>query len=152
MSPLYAILLSGGAGRESFMRPVQAMPATLPATDTGGGPVSCTPSTAAMDLLYAELAAGADVLHLVALVACLFCEAASNTLEIVTGRLIAPFRHSVRGRHPASTACPSTLVRSLRQWLCSPSRNEKNCRLSRFIQVSHNPPPLTTSLHTYGCV
>jgi hypothetical protein len=44
------------------------------------------------------------------------------------------------------------VVRSLRQWLCSSSRIEKNSRPSRFIQISHNPPPLVLSLSTYSYI
>lgn len=76
-----------------------------------------------------------------ALATCLFCDTACSTLEAVTERLIAPLDRTTRRRRQASTACLGGLIRSLRQWLCSPSHNEKNCRLSRFIQVSHNPPP-----------
>lgn len=90
----------------------------------------------------APLSSDADLLRLVALAACFFCEAACNTLEIVTERLIAPLCRGAAWRRPASDSCRFGLIRSLRQWLCSPSHNEKNCRLSRFIQISHNPPPL----------
>lgn len=86
-----------------------------------------------------------------ALATCLFCDTACSTLEAVTERLIAPLEQTVRQRRQALAPCPCGLVRSLRQWLCCPSHNEKNCRLSRFIQVSHNPPPLPPSL-TVNCI
>ncbi len=101
-------------------------------------------------VLSPEWSGSASVLLILVLATCLFCDTACSTLEIVTGRLIAPFWHSARGRRRASGACPSGLIRSLRQWLCSPSHNEKNCRLSRFIQISHNPPPLAPALAACG--
>jgi hypothetical protein len=100
-------------------------------------------------VLSPEWSGSTSVLLILALATCLFCDTACSTLEAVTERLIAPLEMGVRGRRPASTVCPCGLIRSLRQWLCSPSHNEKNCRLSRFIQISHNPPPLYPSLSTH---
>lgn len=108
----------------------------------GGLPASSRPPQPAIHGAPPALPSpDADLLRFVALAACLFCETAGSILEIVTERLIAPIRHGAGRRRPAPDACPFGLIRSLRQWLCSPSHNEKNCRLSRFIQVSHNPPP-----------
>lgn len=103
-------------------------------------------SPALITALSSEWPGQTTLLLVLALATCLFCDTACNTLEAVTERLIAPLGHGARGRRPASAVCPFGLIRSLRQWLCSPSHNEKNCRLSRFIQISHNPPPPDPSL------
>jgi hypothetical protein len=103
-------------------------------------------SPALTSVLNLEWSLHPSLILALALATYLFCDTACNTLEAVTDRLIAPLDHSVHRRRQASAASPCALIRSLRQWLCSPSRNEKNCRLSRFIQISHNPPPLPPSL------
>jgi hypothetical protein len=87
------------------------------------------------------------------LVTCFFCDTACSTaLEIFTETLIAPFWHRARDRRPASTMSLPGVVRSLRQWLCSPSRIEKNSRPFRSVYISHNPPPYIPSLSTHRCI
>jgi hypothetical protein len=84
----------------------------------------------------------------------LFCDTACSTaLGIFTKGLVAPFWHRVRERRPASTASSAGAGRSLRQWLCSSSRCEKNSRPCRSTRVSHNrAPPQIPSLFTYSYI
>ncbi len=79
-------------------------------------------------------------LDVLVLVTCLFRDTACSTLETVTRRLIGPFRRRLHGRPAAATSSPYRR-RSLKQWLSAPSRNEKDCRPSIFVHISHNPPP-----------
>jgi hypothetical protein len=79
------------------------------------------------------------------------CDAASSTvLELFTQRLMAPLWHRVRERPPASNAKSCGRIRSLKQWLSSPCRIERNHRPYRSIQISHNPPPSIPSLSTHS--
>jgi len=104
--------------------------------------------------LNTEWSTNTDLLLILVLVTYLFCDTACSTaLGIFTEGLIAPFWHRVRERRPASTASSAGGSRSLRQWLCSPSRNEKNSRPCRSTRVSHNrAPPQIPSLSTYSCI
>ena len=79
-------------------------------------------------------------LDVLVLVTYLFRDTACSTLETVTRRLIGPFRRRPDSR-PAAASSPYR-GRGLRQWLCAPSRNEKDCRPSIFVHISHNPPPM----------
>jgi hypothetical protein len=99
------------------------------------------------------MSAPTDCLLVLVLATYFLCDTACSTaLGLFAEQLIAPLWNRVRERRPAPTTSSSGLCRSLRQWLCSPSHNEKNCRLSRFIQISHNPPPHIPSLSTRCCI
>ena len=146
MSPMIVFsLMSRGlsSSRQSLLPLVHEIGGSLLPSGLSSGPFFYFHSKASTDFgLSVEFGSRADILFVLALITYLLCDTAYNTLEIVTERLIAPFWHRVRKRRPARTTSSSGLSRSLRQWLCSPSRNEKNCRPTRFIQISHNPPPL----------
>jgi hypothetical protein len=77
------------------------------------------------------------------------CDTACSTaLGLFAKRLIAPFWQRDRERRPASSTNSPSRIRSLRQWLSSPCRIEKNSRPYRSIHISHNPPPHIPSLST----
>jgi hypothetical protein len=119
-----------------------------------GGTLFCLQSTASTNLAGdAELAGSGQLLFLLVLVTSFFCDTACSTaLGFFTNRLIAPFWHRVRERRPALPARSIGRVRSIRQLLCSPCRNEKNLRPFRSVQISHNPPPHIPSLSTYSYI
>jgi len=104
----------------------------------------------------AELYSSGDLLFLLVFVTSFFCETAcSTTLGILTDRLIAPFwhRHRVRARHPVSSTSSAGRSRSLKQWLSSPCRNEKNSRPCRSTRISQNrAPPQIPPLSTYSYI
>jgi hypothetical protein len=125
---------------------------------TGHTPASHLSPMTVLSLLEERLSSGGKTLGplvrdvggwLLPLVTCLFRDTACSTLESVTRRLVGPFRRRTRHRRPPAAATSSSPGRSLRQWLCAPSRNEKDSRPSIFIQVSHNPPPFS-SLPAFG--
>jgi len=121
----------------------------FPSVMSGGVFFYLQTNASADPALHTEWSTGTDFLLFLAIASCFFCDTA---LEFFTGRLITPFWHRVRERRPASTASSAGTSRSLRQWLCSPCRNEKNTRPFRSVHISHNPPPLTTSLSIYACI
>ncbi len=96
-----------------------------------------------------ERMATTDILLALVLVTCLFRTTACSTLETVTRTLTGPFRRRSADRRRASAVSLPRLLPSLRQWLRTPSHNEKDCRPSIFIQISHNPPP-AISLPAFG--
>jgi hypothetical protein len=99
--------------------------------------------------LNTEWSTSTDLILILALVTFFFCDTACSTaFEIFTQRLIAPYWHRARERCRASAASSPGASRSLKQWLCSPSRNEKNTRPFRSVHISHNPPPLVPSFST----
>jgi hypothetical protein len=158
MSPLVILSLFGrglSAMHSSSMGPVRDTRGSfLPSAMSGGAFLYLQSSASASPVLNAEWSTRTNFFLIVALVTYLFCDTACSTvLDIFTERLIAPFWHRVRERRPASTASSAAGSRSLRQWLCSPSRNEKNCRPCRSTRVSHNrAPPQIPSLSTYSYI
>lgn len=91
-----------------------------------------------------------DLFLVLLLTTCHVCDAASSAiLGLLTRRLTTPLRHGGRRSYPPSVAKWSGRIRSLRQWLSTPCRIERNCRPYRSIQVSHNPPPHFTSSCTH---
>jgi len=100
-----------------------------------------------------QLSARTDCLLVLVLATYFVCDTAwSTALGLFAERLVAPFWHRVRERRPASRTNLPGRIRSIRQWLCSPSRNEKNRRPYRSILISHNPPPHIPSLSTHCCI
>jgi hypothetical protein len=100
-----------------------------------------------------QVSARTDCLLVLVLATYFVCDTAFGTaLGLFAERLIAPFWHRVRERRPASGANSPGRIRSIRQWLCSPSRNEKNRRPYRSIHISHNPPPYIPTLSTQRCI
>jgi len=95
--------------------------------------------------LPTEFPPALDLFLLFVLATYLFCDSA---VEILAEQLIAPFWHGVQRRRLALPPRSIGRRRSLKQWLCSSSRNEKNFRLFRSIQLSRKPPPLVLSLST----
>ena len=157
MSPLSILPLFGrgmSARRNSLMRLVRDMRgALLPSAMSGGAFFYFQSNASANSVINTQWSTNTDLLLALVLVTCFFCDTACSTaLEIFTETLIAPFWHRARDRRPASAMSSPGVVRSLRQWLCSSSRIEKNSRPSRFIQISHNPPPLVLSLSTYSYI
>lgn len=57
-------------------------------------------------------------------------------------RYLLHLKPSIDGATAAPSSSDADLLHLVAMAACSPSHNEKNCRLSRFIQISHNPPPL----------
>ena len=104
--------------------------------------VDCATTNAA---LSAEFSSRLDLLLLFVLATYFLCDSA---VEILAEQLIAPFWYRVGERRPALPPRSIGRRRSLKQWLCSPSRIEKNFRLYRSIQLSRKPPPLVLSLPT----
>jgi hypothetical protein len=99
-----------------------------------------------------ETSASAQLFLLLALAACFLCDSAcSSALAAFTDRLIAPLRHKLRKGRPTSSVNSLCRIRSIRQWLCSPSRCDRHCRPFRSLCISHNPPPIP-SLSTNGCI
>jgi hypothetical protein len=100
-----------------------------------------------------QVSARTDCLLVLVLATYFVCDTALGTaLGLFTERLVAPLWHRVRERRPASSTNLPGRIRSIRQWLCSPSRNEKNRRPYRSIHISHNPPPHIPSLSTHCCI
>ena len=100
-----------------------------------------------------QLSARTDCLLVLVLATYFVCDTALGTaLGLFTERLVAPLWHRVRERRPASSTNLPGRIRSLRQWLCSPSRIEKNLRPFRSVCISHNPPPHIPSLSTHCCI
>jgi len=96
-----------------------------------------------------QVSARTDCLLVLVLATYFVCDTAFGTaLGLFTERLIVPLWHRVRERRPASSTNSIGRIRSLRQWLSSPCRIEKNCRPYRSIQISHNPPPHIPTLST----
>ncbi len=91
--------------------------------------------------LVREMSGGPDIILVLLLLTILFRNRACSTLGTVTRGLWGPFRRWAPGRRFAAAAGRYRRGRSLRQWLRSPSRCEKDGRPSIFIEVSHNPPP-----------
>jgi hypothetical protein len=114
----------------------------------------CFQSSASIDpASNIQLSARTDCLLVLVLATYFVCDTACSTaLGLFTEFLVAPFWHRVRERRPASSTNSTGRIRSLRQWLCSSSRIEKNSRPSRFIQISHNPPPHIPTLSTHCCI
>jgi len=111
---------------------------------------SCASTEPASDT---QLSGRTDCLLVLFLAIPFLCDAASSTvLELFTQRLMAPLWGRVRERHPASSANSCGRIRSLKQWLSSPCRIERNHRPYRSIQISHNPPPSIPSLSTHCCL
>jgi len=157
MSPLSILSLLGrglSTRRNSLMELVRDTRRSLLPSVMGGGAFLCLQSSAsANSVVNTQWSTSTDLLLALVLVTCFFCDTACSTaLEIFTETLIAPFWHRAHDRRPASTMSSPGVVRNLRQWLCSSSRIEKNSRPSRFIQISHNPPPLVLSLSTYSFI
>ncbi len=158
MSPLVILSLFGrglSARHNSLMGLVRDTRGSLLPSAVSGGAFFYLQSNASTNpVLNTEWSTRTDLFLIFALVTYLFCDTACSTiLEIFTERLIAPFWHRVRERRPASTASSAAGSRSLRQWLCSPSRNEKNSRPCRSTRVSHNrAPPHIPSLSTYSYI
>jgi hypothetical protein len=155
MSPLGVFSLFGtglSTSRDSLVGLVrETRGSLLPSAMSGGAFLYFHSNASTSPVLNTEWATRTDFLLVLALVTYFFCDTACSTaLEIFTERLIAPFWHRVRERRPASTASLPGVSRSLRQWLCSPSRNEKNSRPFRSVQIAHNPPPLVPALSTYS--
>jgi hypothetical protein len=157
-SPLILLCLLGrevSVRRNSLMRLIRdTRGALLPAAMSGGAFLYLQGNASANPVLNTEWSARTDLLLALVLVTCFFCDTACSTaLEIFAERLIAPFWDRVRERRPASTASSAGVSRSLRQWLCSPSRNEKNSRPCRSTRVSQNrAPPQIPSLSTYSYI
>jgi hypothetical protein len=126
----------------------------LPSAVSGGAFCYFQSNASTNSALSSELSTNTDLLLILVLVTYLFCDTACSTaLGIFAEVLIAPFWHRARDRRPASTMSSLGVVRSLRQWLCSPSRNEKNFRPCRSTRVSQNrAPPQIPSLSTYSCI
>lgn len=100
-----------------------------------------------------QVSARMDCLLVLVLATYFVCDTACSTaLGLFAEWLTAPFWHRVRERRPASTTNSPGRIRSLRQWLCSPSRIEKNLRPFRSVCISHNPPPHIPSRSTYCCI
>ena len=98
----------------------------------------------------AEVAGSGELLFLLVLVTSFFCD---TTSRILTDGLIAPFWHRVLDLHPALGTGSARRCRSIRQWLCSPSRIEKNFRPFRSTRVSQNrAPPQIPPLSTYSYI
>jgi hypothetical protein len=157
MSPLSIVSLFGrglSMRRDSLIELVRdTRGLLLPSAMSGGAFFYLQSSASTNPVGNAEWASRTDLLLILALVTYFFCDTACSTaLGIFTERLIGPFWHRARDRRPASTVSSPGSVWSLRQWLCSSSRIEKNSRPSRFIQISHNPPPLVLSLSTYSYI
>jgi len=158
MSPLSILPLFGrglSARRQSLVRLVRdARGALLPSAMSGGAFFYFQSNASANSIVNTQWSTSTDLFLALVLVTCFFCDTACSTaLEVFTETLIAPFWHRVRERRPASTASSTGGSRSLRQWLCSPSRNEKNSRPCRSVRVSQNrAPPQIPSLSTYSCI
>ena len=92
----------------------------------------------------------ADCLLLLFLATCFLCDTASSTsIGFFAERLIAPMWRRLRKSCHVATASLAGGIRSLRQWLCSPSRIERNLRPFRSVSISHNPPPYIPSRSTH---
>ena len=158
MSPLGILSLFGSglsARRNSLMGLVRDTRGALLPSAMSGGVIFYLQSNALTNPVgKAELSGSTDLLLVLVLVTYFFCNTACSTaLGIFTERLIVPFWHRARERRPASSASSAGGGRSLRQWLCSSSRNEKNSRPCRSTRVSHNrAPPQITSLSTYSYI
>jgi hypothetical protein len=155
MSPLGILsrLRRGLSARcDSLMGLVRDTSGVLLPSAISGGAFFCFQSNASRNPVgNTEWSTSTDLLLVLVLVTYSFCDTACSTaLGVFTARLIAPFWNRVRERHPASSARSAGGSRSLRQWLCSPSRNEKCARPCHSMQVSHNrAPPLTPSFFTH---
>ena len=100
-----------------------------------------------------QLPARTDCLLVLVLATYFVCDTACSTaLGLFAEWLTAPFWHRVRERRPASTTNLPGRIRSLRYWLCSTSRIEKNSRPFRSVYISHNPPPHIPSVSTHCCI
>ena len=100
-----------------------------------------------------QMSVRSDLLLTLFLATWFLCDTACSTaIGLLAERLIAPLCRRVRERRPASSTNSPGRIRSLRQWLCSPCRNDRNCRPFRSVQISHNPPPGIPSLSTHCCV
>jgi hypothetical protein len=157
MSPLSILSLFGrglSARRNLLIGLVRdTRGSVLPSAMSGGAFFYFQSNASTNSALNSEWSTNTDLLLILVLVTYLFCDTACSTaLGIFAEVLIAPFWHRARDRRPASTMSSPGVVRSLRQWLCSSSRIEKNSRPSRFIQISHNPPPHIPSLSTHCCI
>jgi hypothetical protein len=144
------LLLSVGSLRGLFR---DTRVAFLPSVVSGGVFICSQDNSLSNTALNTKLATSADFILTLAFITCFFCDTACSTvIELFAGRLIAPFWHRVRERRPASSTNSTGTIRSLRQWLSSPCRIEKNSRPYRSIQISHNPPPHIPLLSTHCCI
>ena len=158
MSPLGILSLfrSGLSARHNS--PMGLVPDTrgalLPSAMSGGAIFYLQSNASTNPVGNVELSRSADLLLVLVLLTYFFCNTACSTaLGIFTERLIVPFWRRARERRPASRASSAGGSRSLRQWLCSPSRNEKNRRPCRNTRVSHNrAPPQISSHSTYSYI
>ena len=141
--------------RNSLMRLVRDIGGALLPSVITGGTLLCFQSTASTNLAgNADLARSGQLIFLLVLVTSFFCDSAcSAALGFFTDRLIEPFWHRFRERHPTSVTSSAGRSRSLKQWLCSPGRNEKNSRPCHSTRVSHNrAPPQIPPLSTYSYI
>lgn len=137
----------------SLIGPVRDASGALLPSDISGGALFCfqLQSHASTSLAAStELSPGVDLLLALVLVTCFLRNTTwGAALGIFTGRLIAPLWHGLRERFPTPGVSSAGRSRSLRQWLCCPSRNEKNTRPCRSARVSQNrAPPYLPSLST----
>ena len=128
--------------------------ALFPSAISGGALLYLQSNASTNPVVNTPWSASTDLLLALFLVTCFFCDTAyGSALGIFTERLIAPFWHRARERRPASSASSASGGRSLRRWLCSPSRNEKNSRPCRSMRVSQNrAPPYIPSVSTYSYI
>jgi len=158
MSPLGILSLFGrglSARFNSLMGLVRdTRGALLPSAMSGGACLYLQSNVSTNPVVNTPWSTSTDLLLALFLVTCFFCDTAyGSALGIFTERLIAPFWHRARERRPASSASSASGGRSLRRWLCSPSRNEKNSRPCRSMRVSQNrAPPYIPSVSTYSYI
>jgi hypothetical protein len=113
--------------------------------------LQCSASTEPVSNI--QVSVRTDCLLVLVLATYSLCDAACSTaLGLFADTLIVPLWHKVRERRPASSTNSTARIRSLRQWLSSPSPIERNCRPYRSIQISHKPPPCIPSLSTHCCI
>lgn len=106
----------------------------LPSALTSVASLYFRSNTSTNSVLNTEWSANTEVLLVVVLVACLSRDTACRAVPgIFTEGLVIPFWNTVNGGHPYSTARSAGESRSLRQWLCSPSRREKDSRPCRAL-------------------
>jgi hypothetical protein len=99
-----------------------------------------------------QMSTHANFLLVLVLATYFLCDTScSIAFGLLAGGLTAPLWHRVCERCTGGNTNSPGGIRSVRQWVCSPSCNDRHCRPFRSVQISHNPPPDIPSLSSRCC-
>lgn len=142
------------ANRNALMRLVREMRGILlPSVMSGGVFIYLQGNASTNPTFHIEWAADTDIFLVLALAAYLLCDTACSTaLGLLNEGLAAPLWHRVRRHRHGFSSTSTDRGPGVTCRLCSSSHNQKGCRPSRSMQISHNrAPPEIQSLPICSC-